>query len=85
MVVSKQERQHQTILQLWNESVYKGTKIHKIINISLFIIYNVKQLAFKLWFSDVTNYYNKLSSSNIIKDIILACPISRITCSWLLT
>ncbi|GET01689.1 hypothetical protein RCL_jg11227.t1 [Rhizophagus clarus] len=45
MKVSKQERQHQTILQLWGEGVCKGTEIHKITNIPLFTIYdNIKKL-----------------------------------------
>lgn len=45
MVVSKKERQRQTILQLWNEGVCKGTEIHKITNIPLSTIYdNIKKL-----------------------------------------
>ena len=45
MIVSKQERQRQTILQLWNEGICKGTEIHRITNISLSTIYdNIKKL-----------------------------------------
>ena len=45
MLVSKQERQRQTILQLWNEGVRKGTEIYRITNIPLSTIYdNIKKI-----------------------------------------
>ena len=45
MLVSKQERQRQTILQLWIESVRKGTEINRITNIPLSTIYdNIKKI-----------------------------------------
>ena len=45
MLVSKQERQRQTILQLWNEGVRKGTEINRITNIPLSTVYdNIKKI-----------------------------------------
>ena len=45
MNASKQETQRQTILQLWNKGISKGTEIHKITDIPLSTIYdNLKKL-----------------------------------------
>jgi transposase len=44
-MISKQERQRQTILQLWNEGICKGTEIHRITKIPLSTIYdNIKKI-----------------------------------------
>jgi transposase len=45
MNTSKQERQRQTVLQLWNEGICNGAEIHRITKIPLSTVYdNIKKL-----------------------------------------
>ena len=45
MNTSKQERQRQTVLQLWNEGICHGAEIHRITKIPLSTVYdNIKKL-----------------------------------------
>ena len=51
MTLSKQERQRQTILHLWNEGIHNGHKINRLTNIPVSIVYdNIKKLKKNAFF-----------------------------------